>query len=64
VPVCAHWQHRKLRKDEVIPFWSLIHGDRSWQANVAQACKTPSLPADPQIFLAELSATLPLHVPS
>jgi hypothetical protein len=40
-----------------VSFWSLIHDDRSWQANAAQAYKALSLPADPQIFLAELSAT-------
>ena len=40
-----------------VSFWSLVHDDRSWQANAAQAYKVLSLPADPRVFLAELTAT-------
>jgi len=40
-----------------VSFWSLVHDDRSWQANAAQAYKALSLPTDPKVFLAELSAT-------
>ena len=40
-----------------VSFWSLIHDDRGWQANAAQAYKALNLPADPKVFLAGLTAT-------
>jgi hypothetical protein len=40
-----------------VAFWSLVHDDRSWQTNGAQAYKALGLPTDPAIFLAGLTAT-------
>ncbi len=39
-----------------VSFWSLVHDDRSWQANAAQAYTALNLPADPKVFVAELTA--------
>jgi hypothetical protein len=48
-------EHAVQSRDHV-SFWNLVHDDRSWQANAAQAYKALSLPADPKVFLAELTA--------
>jgi TnpA family transposase len=39
-----------------VSFWNLVQDDRSWQTNAAQAYTDLSLPTDPKIFLAELTA--------